>query len=162
MDTYSSVDAQVAELYVRGIFPIALGGDHSVTLPLLRACAKKHGPVSLVQLDSHPDTWDKLFGKEYGHTDFVDPAYAPGAGTPEVGGPSSRQVLDLMRELRSLPLVGFDLVEVAPAYDHAELTSMLAANVVYEAMSALAWRRQRGPAGELASFVAGRRNAGRR
>lgn len=215
-DTYSLVEQQASLFHERGVFPMALGGDHSVSLPLLRACARKHGPVSLVQLDSHPDTWEKLWGKEYNHAtvfkraieeglidaatsyqiglrsslpnrddfdrtrgygitivtveelfrrglkdvarevisrvgsrvyltfdvDFVDPAYAPGTGTPEVGGPTSRDALDLLRELRELPLVGFDLVEVSPAYDQAEITAMLAANVVFEAASLVAWRRK--------------------
>ena len=178
-DTYASVEAEAEAFYDSGVFPMGLGGDHSIVLPLLRACARKHGPVSLVQLDSHPDTWEKLFGKEHGHatvvkraiedgvidpassvqigirgsmpfrddlertrglgitvitvedllrrgirdvgdevfdrvgekvyltfdTDFVDPAYAPGTGTPEVGGPSSRDAIDLLRALKALPLV---------------------------------------------------------
>ena len=214
-DTYALVEEQVHAFYVAGVFPMAMGGDHSVGLPLLRACARKHGPVSLVQFDSHPDTWDKLFGKEYGHAtvvkraveeqlidparsiqvgirsslpypddldrtramgitivtveelfrrgiqdvaeqvrglvgdkvymtfdiDFLDPAYAPGTGTPEVGGPTSRMAIDLVRELKSLPLVAFDLVEVAPQYDVSEITAMLAANIMYEALSILAWRK---------------------
>ncbi|MGI5835616.1 MAG: agmatinase [Chloroflexota bacterium] len=214
-ETYTMVEEQLSVLYDNDTFPVALGGDHSVGLPLLRACAKKHGPVSLVQLDSHPDTWEQVFGKEYSHAtvmkraideglinphrsvqvgirgtfpnrddlekaratgltvvtveelfrrgiqdvaagildlvgdkvylsfdiDFVDPAYAPGTGTPEIGGPTSRQALDLLRELKSLPLVGFDLVEVSPPYDSAEITSMLAANVVQEVISLLAWQK---------------------
>ncbi len=220
-DTYALVEEQVSVLYDYGVFPIAMGGDHSVGLPLLRACAKKHGPVSVVQLDSHPDTWDKLFGKEYSHAtvfkraveeelidphrsiqigirstlpyrddlertrdlgitvitveelfqrgiddvaaealrlvgdkvylsfdiDFVDPAYAPGTGTPEVGGPSSRQALDMLRALKSLPLVGFDLVEVSPPYDHAEITCMLAANLIMEVAGILAWQKMHGRQG---------------
>lgn len=215
--TYRVVEEQAAAVYRRGVFPVALGGDHSILLPLLRACASKHGPVSLVQLDSHFDTWDVEFGVRYNHstpvlraieeglidphrsvqvgirgtlpyeddldrtralgltivtaeelfrrgiqdvaaqitelvddrvyltfdTDFVDPAYAPGTGTPEVGGPTSRQTLDFLRELRALPLVAFDYVEVAPAYDSSELTTMLAANAVQEVLSILAWRKRR-------------------
>lgn len=214
-DTYALVEEQAAVFYDRQVFPIAMGGDHSVALPLLRACARSHGPVSLVQLDAHFDTWEKLYGKEYSHAtvmkraveeklidprssiqvgirgslpypddldrtralgitvvtaeelsrrgvrdvaaevlgrvggkvyltfdiDFVDPAYAPGTGTPEVGGPSSREAIDLLRELKALPLVAFDLVEVSPPYDQAELTTMLGANVIYEALSILAWRK---------------------
>ena len=217
-DTFAAVEGDVAVLYDRGVFPLAMGGDHSVGLPLLRACARKHGPLSLVQLDSHPDTWEEVFGKRYSHAtvmkraieenlidphrsvqvgirgsfpnrddldrtralgitivtaeqlferglqdvaaevlnrvgdevyfsfdvDFIDPAYAPGTGTPEVGGPSSRQVLDLLRELKALPMVAFDLVEVSPPYDYAEATSMLAANVIFEVLSILAWQRRHG------------------
>ncbi|MHB0868866.1 MAG: agmatinase [Chloroflexota bacterium] len=216
-DTYALVERDADLFYAQDVFPLAMGGDHSVILPLLRACAGKHGPVSLVQLDSHIDTWEKLFGKQYSHStaikraieenlidphrsiqvgirgtqpfpddldrtrglgltivtseellqrgvddvasqildlvgekvyltfdiDFVDPAFAPGTGTPEVGGPSSREVLALIRELKSLPMVAADLVEVAPAYDQSEITGMLAANVILEMVSLLAWQRRR-------------------
>ncbi len=215
-DTYALVEGDVRDIYDHDVFPIAMGGDHSVILPLLRACAKKHGPVSLVQLDSHIDTWDIVFGKKYSHStaikraqeehlidprrsiqvgirgtqpfkddldrtralgftivtveelfergirdvaaqildvvgekvyftfdiDFVDPAFAPATGTPEVGGPNSREVLALVRELKELPLVAFDLVEVAPVYDQAEITGMLAANVIEELLSILAWQKR--------------------
>ncbi len=215
-DTYAMVERQVEGFYDHDVFPVAMGGDHSVILPLLRACARKHGPVSLVQFDSHVDTWEKLFGKKYNHAtpikraieeqlidphrsiqvgirasqpfpddldrtrglgltivtaeelfqrgipdvaaqirklvgpkvyltfdiDFVDPAFAPGTGTPEVGGPSSREVLALLRELKTLPLVAADLVEVAPAYDQSEITGMLAANVILEVISLLAWQKR--------------------
>jgi len=233
-DTYSMVEDQAAVFFDNGVFPVAMGGDHSITLPLLRACARKHGPVSLVQVDSHPDTWDKLFGKEYGHAtvfkraieeglidphtsfqvglrsslpyrddfertrgygitivtvedlfrrgipdvarqvlkgigpkvyftfdiDFIDPAYAPGTGTPEVGGPTSRQALDLLRELKALPLVGFDLVEVSPPYDSSEITAMLAANAIFEALSMVAWRRLQQPEQKLVEYPAKRRAGG--
>ncbi len=225
-DTYALVESDAGVFYAADVFPIAMGGDHSVILPLLRACAKKHGPVSLVQFDSHIDTWEKLFGKKYNHStaikraieeglidprrsvqvgirasqpfpddldrtrglgltivtaeelfergipdvtaeilkrvgpkvyltfdiDFVDPAFAPGTGTPEVGGPSSREVLAILRALKTLPLVAADLVEVAPAYDQSEITGMLAANVILEMISLLAWqkrhRRRNGQFGE--------------
>ena len=64
--------------------------------------------------------------------DSVDPAFAPGTGTPEVAGFSSRDIVTLVRGLRGLPVVAFDLVEVAPVYDSAEITCLLAANLVYE------------------------------
>jgi len=64
--------------------------------------------------------------------DSVDPAFAPGTGTPEVAGLTSREIVDLVRGLKGLPLAGFDVVEVAPAYDTAEITALLAANLVYE------------------------------
>jgi agmatinase len=214
-DTYAAVEAQASLIHESGVFPLALGGDHSVVLPLLRACARRHGPVSLVQLDSHPDTWEKLFGKAHNHAtvvkraieeelidphrsvqigirgslpfrddlertrglgitvittdellqrgvgdvarevigrvgervyltfdmDFVDPAYAPGTGTPEVGGPSSREAIALVRALRELPLVAADVVELSPPYDVSEITAMLAANVVFELLSILALKR---------------------
>ncbi len=215
-DTYALLGDQTDVFYDADVFPVAMGGDHSVILPLLRACAKKHGPVSLVQFDSHIDTWEKVFGKKYNHStaikraieeglidphrsiqvgirasqpfpddldrtrglgitivtaeelfergipavaaqilklvgpkvyltfdiDFVDPAFAPGTGTPEIGGPSSREVLAILRALKSLPLVAADVVEVAPIYDQSEITGMLAANVIFEVISSLAWQRR--------------------
>jgi arginase family enzyme len=72
--------------------------------------------------------------------DSVDPAFAPGTGTPEVAGLSSREILELVRGLRGLPLAAFDIVEVAPAYDSAEITALLAANLVFELLLVLAER----------------------
>lgn len=74
--------------------------------------------------------------------DFVDPAFAPGTGTPEVGGPSSREVLNILRELKGLNFVAFDVVEVLPAYDSGEITALLAANVCFEFISLLALQRK--------------------
>ncbi len=70
--------------------------------------------------------------------DSVDPAFAPGTGTPEVAGLTSREIVDMVRGLQGLSLVGFDVVEVAPAYDSAEITALLAANLVYEFLLGLA------------------------
>ncbi len=69
--------------------------------------------------------------------DSVDPAYAPGTGTPQVGGFTSVQILDLVRGLRGLNIVGCDLVEVSPPYDTGEITSLLAANLLYELLCVL-------------------------
>ena len=69
--------------------------------------------------------------------DVLDPAHAPGTGTPEAGGMTSRELLAMLRELAELELVGADVVEVAPAYDHAELTGIAAAHVAYEIISAM-------------------------
>lgn len=74
--------------------------------------------------------------------DFVDPAYAPGTGTPEVGGPTSREALNILRELKGLNFVAFDVVEVLPAYDHGEITSYLAANICFEFISLLALQKK--------------------
>ena len=74
--------------------------------------------------------------------DFVDPAYAPGTGTPEVGGFTSLEALDLVRKIKALNFVGFDLVEVLPAYDHGEITAYLAANIVFEYLSILAVKKK--------------------
>jgi arginase family enzyme len=70
--------------------------------------------------------------------DSIDPAFAPGTGTPEVGGFSSYQILQLLRGLKGLNLVGFDLVEVSPPFDHSNITSILASNIVFEFLSLLA------------------------
>lgn len=74
--------------------------------------------------------------------DFVDPAYAPATGTPEVGGFTSLETLNLIRGLKNLNFIGFDLVEVAPAYDFGEITSLLAANIVFEFLSILALKNK--------------------
>jgi agmatinase len=197
----------------RGSRLVALGGDHTIALPLLRATAKRHGPVALVHFDAHLDTWDTYFGARYTHgtpfrraweeglllqnkaahvgtrgslygasdledddrmefcrvsalevgdlgvanvvdslrrrigaapvylsidVDVLDPAHAPGTGTPEAGGLTSRELLALIRGLDGANVVGADVVEVAPAYDHAEITSIAAANVAYELVCLLA------------------------
>jgi agmatinase len=190
-----------------------LGGDHSITLPLLRAYRDWLGrPLALIHFDAHCDTWKDHFGEPSGHgtwvyealqedlvipecvvqlgirsageraardyvrdqgglifdaralrglespqqlagvlgairerfvahgrppvylsldIDCLDPAFAPGTGTPEPGGMSTNQVLSLLEELAPLPFVGMDCVEVAPPFDHAELTSCAAASFVW-------------------------------
>jgi agmatinase len=211
--TMTAITKMVGEIIETGTKLITLGGDHSIALPLLRAHAKKHGPVSLVHIDAHIDTWESEFeGSPYSHgtpfryalqeglirkdeymqigirgplsgandyadakelgartvtihevmekgvkeilkevhermkgpvyvtvdIDSADPAYAPGTGTPEVGGLSSYQLLQLIRGLHGLDLIGFDLVEVSPPYDHADITAILASNIVFEYLSLLA------------------------
>jgi agmatinase len=74
-------------------------------------------------------------------TDVLDPAHAPGTGTPEAGGMSSRELLAALRSFGDLSLVGADIVEVAPAYDHAQITGIAAAHVGYDLLSALAARQ---------------------
>jgi agmatinase/guanidinopropionase len=212
--TMQAITGEVDAILEKDVTVAALGGDHSITLPLLRAHAKKFGQLAVVHFDSHPDTWDFEYPSQpYSHgtpfrraleeklidpsayiqvgirgstsgpedmeqarqmgaqvitiqdahimgieaviqaiheavsghpvylsldIDAVDPAFAPGTGTPEVGGFSSIQILQLLRGLNGLDLVGFDLVEVCPAYDHGEITSILAANLVFETLSILA------------------------
>jgi agmatinase len=75
--------------------------------------------------------------------DVLDPAHAPGTGTPEAGGLTSRELLATLRSFARLNLVGADIVEVAPAYDHAQITGIAAAHVAYEILSALAARQAR-------------------
>ena len=190
-----------------------IGGDHSITLPLLREYRKRLGrPLAVIHFDAHCDTWDTHFGEPSGHgtwvyeamqeglvidacftqlgirspgqraareyvrsrggqiftarqlrglespaqlapvldairsrlaahgnppvylsldIDCLDPAFAPGTGTPEPGGMSTNQVLSVLEELADLPFVGMDCVEVSPPYDHAELTSYVAASFVW-------------------------------
>jgi agmatinase len=213
-ETQERITTVVGRLLAAVGVVVAIGGDHSVSLPLLRAQQRHRGPVALIHLDAHPDTWSDEFGLRYGHgtpfwhaakeglvdtatsiqigmrgptdapddlrrslelgyhmvtgeqfwelgvegtlarvhevvrgpaylsldIDVADPAYAPGTGTPEVGGLTSRQLITLVRGLAGLDLVGMDLVEVAPPYDHGEVTSLLAANLVYEFLSLLAKR----------------------
>src|SRR5213078_3072540 len=144
--------------------------DHAFTLGELRAVAGRYGPVGLIDFDSHTDTWDSYWGERYTHgtwcrrgiervvadvndrigsgpvfltfdIDFVDPGFAPGTGTPEVGGPSSRDALRLVRGLRGLDLVGFDMVEVQPQYDHGEVTSLLAGTLLHEFLTLVALNR---------------------
>jgi agmatinase len=216
-DSYKMIEEGLLPVLEGGVTPIMLGGDHSVTLPELRAVAKRHGPVALIHLDSHSDTGDKRFGRRYTHgtpfrraveeelilvdhsiqagmrgsiysrdslddarkmgfdlvtsveaqeqgidelirrireragdakafvsfdIDFVDPAYAPGTGTPEVGGFTSSEALRVVRGLKGLDLIGFDLVEVLPQYDPSQITALLAANIVYEFISLIALRNK--------------------
>jgi agmatinase len=192
---------------------VALGGDHTIALPLLRAVKRRFGPVALAHFDAHLDTWDTYFGAAYTHgtpfrrafeeglllrersihvgirgplfspqdlvddagfgfrvvtamdlesvgvagvvervrervgdaplyvsidVDVLDPAAAPGTGTPEAGGLTSRELLGILRGLRGQRLVAADVVEVSPAYDHAEITAVAAAHLAYELVSLFA------------------------
>jgi agmatinase len=217
--TYAQVEGALAPLVDAGVFLVALGGDHSITLPELRALAKRHGTMALVQLDSHTDTWEEYFGQKHFHgttfkrgveeglldaeasvqagmrgpvyaesdlggardlgftvleseqlrelgpsayaelvrarvgerpvflsfdIDFLDPAFAPGTGTPEIGGFSTAEAVALLRGLRGINLIAADVVEVAPSYDGVgQPTALAAANVVFEllALRALATPR---------------------
>ncbi len=214
-DTMANIQAEVGDLLGQGATVLALGGDHSISLPLLRAHHRRFGPLSVIHIDSHPDTWPSEFGdRPYSHgtpfrraleegllrpggylqvglrgpttgagdleearrlgarqipyeraaaigipavvqemrrtadgptylsldIDAADPAFAPGTGTPEVGGFTSHELLSLVRGLAGLDLVGFDLVEVSPPYDHGGITAILAANLAFEMISLLALR----------------------
>ena len=218
-ETLQRIEAYVAPIAAAGVVPLGMGGDHSVTLAELRALAAAHGPLGLVQLDSHTDLWDSYNGLPYGHgtvfrraieeglvdaarvvqagmrgslygaedealpgslgveaipwtelaelapaafaarvrerlgegpafctfdVDFVDPAFCPGTGTPEVGGPTSHEALDYLRALSGVRFVGFDVVEVAPTYDAAgQITALFAANALFEMLSLVEMRRSR-------------------
>ena len=197
---------------------VALGGEHGITLALLRALARRKGPLSLVHFDAHVDTWPDNFGQPYAHgsvfyhaieehlvdpcrmiqigirspvqrdvfdwtvaqgvtvlsaedvhehgpravaervravvgeapcylsfdIDALDPAFAPGTGTPEIGGLASWQAQSILRRLTGLRFIGMDVVEVAPAYDVAEITALAAATIVFEylALTAAAMQPQ--------------------
>jgi agmatinase len=216
--TTAQIAAGLEPLLRAGVVPVVLGGDHSVVLGELRAHAAVHGPVALVLLDAHADTWDDYYGERYFHgtpfrraleeglvrpersimagmrgplysrsdisdartmgfeivpdaelrelgpaeygrrvrsrvgdapvymsfdVDVLDPAFAPGTGTPEVAGLDPREALALIRALAGMRFTGFDVVEVSPAYDGpGETTALLAASVVYEflALTAVAKR----------------------
>ncbi|MBN9630694.1 MAG: agmatinase [Actinobacteria bacterium] len=190
------IEQAATELTSSGSALVTIGGDHTIALPLLRAAAKQHGPVSLLHFDAHLDTEalshvgtrGPLYGKRdldddhrFGFgivtsadvyyqgvadvvaklrarigdrplyvsidIDVLDPAHAPGTGTPEAGGITSRELLEIIRGLRGLNVIGADVVEVAPAYDHAEITGVAASHVAYDLVSLLALKR----AGEAAS-----------
>lgn len=218
LKTYDQITEKLAPILNKGIIPIMMGGDHSITLGHLRAFAKKYGPVSLVHFDSHSDTWEDYFGEKYVHgtpfrraveeglvdsqksiqvgirgplygpediqdardlgyqvipmrearelgidnvidkihkrvgdnpvfvsfdIDFLDPAYAPGTGTPEVGGPTSFEALEYVRKLDGLNIKGFDLVEVLPTYDSNEITAVAASSVIFEMVTLIALAKRR-------------------
>jgi guanidinobutyrase len=192
--------------------PLTLGGDHTIALPILRALARRHGPLALVHVDAHADVNDEMFGERVTHgtpfrraveegllacdrvwqiglrgsgytaddfdwprrqgftivpahevwyqslaplmaqvrervgttpvyitfdIDGLDPAYAGGTGTPEVGGLSVPQGLEIIRGCRGLNVVGGDLVEVSPPYDPSGNTALLGANLLYEMLCVL-------------------------
>jgi agmatinase len=222
-EAIASIQAGALELTADGASLVALGGDHTIALPLLRAAVERAGePLALLHFDAHLDTWDTYFGAAYTHgtpfrraaeeglldsgalchvgtrgplygrkdldddsrfgfgivtsadvyrqgvdavagrladrignrpvyvsvdIDVLDPAHAPGTGTPEAGGLTSRELLEILRGLRRLRasggpgIVGADVVEVSPAYDHAELTGIAAAHVAYDLIGLMGERR---------------------
>ena len=210
--SHTEITSYFANFHEAGVVPLAAGGDHSITFPILRAIVKD-GPVGLIHIDAHTDTWDEFMGSRYSHgspfrrgveenlldpqrtiqigirgaqtssegwdysrdigmrvifieefnrlgveaaiaearrivgdgptylsfdIDSLDPAYAPGTGTPEVGGLTSIQAQELLRGLRGLNLIGADVVEVAPAYDQTGNTALVGATMMYEILCLLA------------------------
>lgn len=125
-ETYKQIEEGLAPILDAGVVPLCMGGDHSITLGELRAVAKKYGPVATFDID------------------FVDPAYAPGTGTIEVGGFTGYETMLLIREMKDLNFVAADFVEVLPGIDPAGVTSYMAANVMHEFISALALQRKNG------------------
>jgi agmatinase len=209
--TYGQIEEALAPIVEAGVFPAAMGGDHSITLAELRAVARRHGPLALVQLDAHADTWEQYFGQRYFHgttfkraveeglldagtsvqagmrgsiyaaddlaqarglgftvlaseelrvlgpqefaqlvhrtvaerpvflsfdVDFLDPAFAPGTGTPEIAGFSTAEAVAFLRALRGIKLAGCDVVEVSPPYDGpGQQTALAGANVMFELLA---------------------------
>ena len=214
-DLKKSVDiitAHYTGILSHDVVPLTLGGDHTLTWPVLRAIAAKHGPVALIHVDAHSDTNEEMFGESVAHgcpfrrahedglllndkvfqiglrgsgyapedfdwgrekgwtvipaeecwhkslaplmdeirakigdapvylsydIDSLDPAFAPGTGTVEVGGLTTIQGLEIIRGCAGLNLVGCDLVEVSPPYDPAGNTAVIAANYLFEMLCAL-------------------------
>jgi agmatinase len=217
--THAAIESTVGEVVAAGLIPIVLGGDHSIAEPDVRACARPHGSVGLVHLDTHTDTGTQVFGVELSHgtpmyrlvqagvvdpkryvqiglrgywpgeqefawqaeqgitsffmhdvrelgiaavvertiqlvgdgpvflsvdVDVLDPAFAPGTGTPEPGGMTSAELLGAVREVaRRLELVGADVVEVIPtAVGSADVTALVADRIVREILNGIALRRR--------------------
>jgi len=211
-EAVAQIEDAATRLGADGTRLLTIGGDHTIALPLLRAVAKRTGPVAVLHFDAHLDTWDTYFGAPVTHgtpfrraseeglidleaslhigirgplysrqdltddarlgfaviaahefeteglarviermlarlgdrpvyisvdIDVLDPSHAPGTGTPEAGGLTSRELLAIIRALRDLTIVGADVVEVAPAYDHAQVTAVAASHVAYEILSAM-------------------------
>jgi agmatinase len=217
--TTDQIDAGLRPLLAAGIVPLVLGGDHSIVLGELRAQHAVHGPVALVLLDAHADTWDQYYGERYFHgtpfrraveeglvdparsvmagmrgplygpedmdvprelgfevidgadliamtpdeyadrvrarvgdgptylsfdIDVLDPASAPGTGTPEVAGLQPREALAFLRALAGMSFSGFDVVEVSPPYDSpGQVTALNAASIAYDLLALLAVARSR-------------------
>ena len=214
----SAIEAEIRQLVAGEVAPFVVGGDHSITLPVLRALAKRIGPVAVLHFDAHldlsgPEVWsdefhhgtpmrhaideglvekgqlyqigvrgprgtasDDLIARSADHVlmtaddigyhgakricaelrerigtrpvyitfdvDAVDPAFAPGTGTPVPGGLTAREALGIVRGLAGIDVRGGDVVEVCPALDHADITSHLAAHVLWEMLSLLALTRR--------------------
>jgi agmatinase len=212
-EALQTIETSISSLIADGQSLVILGGDHTITLPILRSLYKAHGPVALVHFDAHLDTWPTYFGAPYTHgtpfrraaeeglfipghsahvgirgslygtddlhddaamgfqmfscldverlgvpgvierlreqvgdaptylsidIDVLDPAFAPGTGTPETAGLLSRELVAMVRGFRGANIVAGDVVEVSPPYDHAEITGVVAANLAYEYLSLFA------------------------
>lgn len=215
MDALNRVQSFFDDVCGRGIIPLTAGGDHLISLPILKALAKVHdGPLGMVHFDAHTDTWDRYFGDyEYTHgtpfrraieegaldpkrtvqigirgglytpedkdwglaqgirvieieeymdlgvegtlveakrvvgndktyisfdVDALDPVYAPGTGTPEIGGLNTHDAQAMIRGLRGLNLVGGDVVEVSPPFDPSGNTALVGVTMMWEMLCLLA------------------------
>jgi agmatinase len=218
--SFEHMEACLREITSAGAIPLAFGGDNAVTYSQFKVLAERHGPISVVHLDAHTDTWGDYFGQRHNagtayrrgvedgfidagssiqvgmrgslfsrqdlqqsrdlgyevvttdemfdlgnqalagrirdrvgdrnvfisiDMDIVDPAFAPGVQIPECGGPSARDILDLLRRLRGLRIIGADIVETNPQYDSAQITALLAATFGAEVLALIAaYRRDAG------------------
>ena len=199
-----AIASQIGDIARAGAGVLALGGDHFISHPILRALHSVHGPLALVHFDAHSDTWTDSEGRidhgtmffhaaregfvdpgasiqlgmrtrnpdDHGYQvldarwlhregidaaiaaiqarvgkrkcyvtfdiDFLDPAYAPGTGTPVVGGFSTHEALRLIRGLAGLDIVGMDVVEVSPPFDHAGISALAGASIAQELLAAYA------------------------
>ena len=216
-DSIEDIEAFFTRVAAAGVTPLSVGGDHSITYPILKALGAK-GPVGLVHIDAHCDTGGPFEGAKFHHggpfrkavlagvldpertiqigirggaeylwefsyvsgmtvihaeefaslgvaktvkkirqvvgdgpayisfdIDSLDPAFAPGTGTPEVGGLTTREAMELVRGCAGLDIVGGDVVEVAPQYDATTNTAQAAAQMLFEMLSVVALARQRPP-----------------
>src|SRR5947209_4814308 len=125
--TYRQIQEALAPIVDAGIFPAAMGGDHSVTLAELRVLATKHGPLALVQLDAHADTWDEYFGQRYFHGTTFKRAAEEGVLEPRAS---------VQAGMRGSVYAAGDVVEVSPSYDGpGQQTAVAAANVIWELLA---------------------------
>lgn len=211
-DSINRIEAAFDDIFSRGCKPVTLGGDHTITLPILRSLHKKYGKVGLIHVDAHSDTNDTMFGEKINHgtpfrraveeglldcqrvvqigvrgtgyalddfdwakdqgfrviyaeecwhhslqplmaelrgsfgdgpvylsfdIDGLDPAFAPGTGTPEIGGLTVAQGMEIIRGIDGLNLVGADIVEVSPPFDPFGTTALVAANLAFEILCVL-------------------------
>ena len=216
-ESHKMIKDNASEIFQAEATPVFIGGDHSISLPILRAAKEKFGPVSLVHFDAHSDLWHGYFDKKDTHgtpfrraleenlidpssscqiglrgslydkkdstmsedegllcitgpelhnigiknaiklvkkrvgnnpayltfdIDFLDPAYAPGTGTPEAGGFTGYEAMMFIRGLKDINFIGYDLVEVMPGYDPTQMTCLLAANIIYEFISLIALQKK--------------------
>ena len=212
LDAVRIIEESYERIVEQNVVPLTLGGDHTITLPILRALHRKHGKIGLVHVDAHADVNDHMFGEKIAHgttfrraveegqldcervvqiglraqgytaddfnwsrrqgfrvvqaeecwhksldplmaevrakvaggpvylsfdIDGIDPAWAPGTGTPEIGGLTTIQGIEIIRGCHGLDLIGCDLVEVSPPYDTSGNTSLLGANLLYEMLCVL-------------------------
>ncbi len=210
-DVPDRIEAHIAGILDTETAPITFGGDHSITLPILRAFAKRYGPMALIQVDAHTDTWPDYDDRRIDHGTFLytavkeglidtaksvhvgirtvvednlgmeiidaravhergpaaaaarvkeivglapvylsfdidglDPAFAPGTGTPVWGGLTSGQAAIILRDLAGIDLKGGDVVEVSPPFDHGGITAVAAAHVAMELICLWGWPRRGG------------------